>query len=202
MTTAFRFTSADLEQFPDIEGVRYEIIDGDLYVSRPSDEAHQYTCTVFASSLHVWSAQTGAGLTVPGPGLVFSEDNDVIPDLVWISHARRALARDEKGHYTIAPELVIEVPSPGSVNERRDRDLKLSLYSRQGAQECWIADWQQRLIEVYRRPDASGRPDESGRDSQGLRLVATLFDGELITSPLFPGFACPVSSLWASPISG
>ena len=190
MTVAFRFTSADLELLPEIESVRYEIIDGDLYVSRAPDDIHQYTCTVFTSNLHVWSAQTGAGLTLVAPGLVFSEDNDVIPDLVWISNARRALARDEKGHYRLAPELVIEVLSPGSVNERRDRDLKLNLYSRQGVQEYWIADPRQHLVEVY-------RPDD-----HGLRLVATLFDGELITSPLFPGFACPVSSLWASPISG
>ncbi len=86
MTTAFRFTSADLEQLPDIEGVRYEIIDGDLYVSRAPGEPHQYSCLSLGSALHVWSAQTGLGLTLVAPGLVFAEDDDVIPDLVWISH--------------------------------------------------------------------------------------------------------------------
>jgi Uma2 family endonuclease len=120
---------------------------------------------------------------------VFSEDNDVIPDLVWISHERRALARDDKGHYRIAPELVIEVLSPGSVNERRDRDLKLHLYSRQEVLEYWIVDWQQRLVEVYRR------------EREGLRLETTLADEAVITSPLLPGFACPVSSLWAPAIN-
>lgn len=189
MTVAFRFTSADLERFPDIEGVRYEIIDGELFVSRQPDEAHQYVCTALTFALHGWRLQTGAGLTIGVPGLVFSEDNDVIPDLVWISHERRALARDEKGHYRIAPELVIEVLSPGSVNERRDRDLKLSLYSRQGAREYWIADWQQRLVEVYRP------------EGEALRLVATLSDEAVLTSPLLPGFACQVSSLWAPAVN-
>src|SRR5947208_2498365 len=139
---------------------------------------------MLAVALQGWSLETGAGLTVFAPGLVFSEDNDVIPDLVWISHERRALALDEKGHYTIGPELVIEVLSPGSVNERRDRDLKLNLYSRQGVQEYWIADWQERLVEVYRR------------EATDLRLVDTLVDGDAITSPLLPGFSCPISSLW------
>lgn len=188
VTTAFRFTSADLELLPDIAGVRYEIIDGDLYVSRQPDEAHQYACTVLTFALHGWSIQTGTGLTVPAPGLVFAEDDDVIPDLVWISHRQRALARDEKGHYRLSPELVVEVLSPGVVNERRDRDLKLNLYSRQGALEYWIADWREHIVEVYRREDG------------GLRLVATLRDGELLTSPLLPGFACPVESLWAPPV--
>jgi Uma2 family endonuclease len=188
VTTAFRFTSADLELLPDIEGVRYEIIDGDLYVSRAPGESHQYTCMKFAFPLEGWNQQTGAGFTVPAPGLVFSPDNDVIPDLVWISHARRAAARDEKGHYRLAPELVVEVLSPGSVSERRDRELKLDLYSRQGVLEYWIANWRERLVEVYRRDDG------------GLRLVATLHDGEVLTSPLFPGFGCPISSLWAPPV--
>jgi Uma2 family endonuclease len=188
VTVAFRFTSADLERMPDIPGVRYEIIDGDLFVSRTPDEAHQYVCVALSSALHAWSIQSGAGMAVPTPGLVFSEDNDVIPDLVWISHAQRARARDEKGHYRFAPELVVEVLSPGSVNERRDRDLKLNLYSRQGVQEYWIVDWREHLLEVYRRPEGE------------LVLVATLRDGDVLATPLLPGFTCPVVSLWAPPL--
>jgi Uma2 family endonuclease len=189
VTVAFRFTTADLELMPDIEGVRYEIIDGDLFVSRAPGEEHQFVCTIVNHSLHSWNLVTGAGLVISGPGLVFSEDNDVIPDLVWISHARRAAVTDAKGHYTEAPELVLEVLSPGSVNERRDRDLKLNLYSRQGVKEYWIADWREHSFEIY-------RPVEGG-----LRLAVRLTDGDVITSPLFPGFSCPVSSLWAPPIN-
>lgn len=188
MTVAFRFTSADLERMPDIEGVRYEIIDGDLHVSRQPVEAHQFVCTRFTFALEGWSIQSAAGLTLQVPGLVFSEDNDVIPDVTWISFQRRALALDNKGHYRLAPELVIEVLSPGSVNERRDRELKLNLYSRQGVQEYWIADWMEHLVEVYR--------PEGGE----LRLAATLYDGETLTAPLLPGFSCEISSLWAPPV--
>lgn len=93
-----------------------------------------------------------------------------------------------KDIYRFAPELVIEVLSPGFVNERRDRELKLNLYSRQGVQEYWIADWRQHFVEVY-RPDAGD-----------LRLVATLYDPDTLTTPLLPGFACEVSSLWAPPV--
>jgi Uma2 family endonuclease len=85
VTVGFRFTSADLARMPDIEGVRYEIIDGELYVSRQADEAHQHVCAVLSAVLYNWGTETGAGLVIPAPGLVFSEDNDVIPDLVWIS---------------------------------------------------------------------------------------------------------------------
>jgi Uma2 family endonuclease len=185
MTVAFRFTSADLERLPDLPGVRYEIIEGDLHVSRQPDEQHQYTCGVFGYELHAWSNRTGTGLAVPAPGLVFADDDDVVPDLVWISHARRAIARDDKGHYRVAPELVIEVLSPGAINERRDREVKLKLYARKEALEYWIADGRHHTVEVYRR------------DGGSLQLVETLSDGDVLTSPLLPGFTCSVSSLWA-----
>ena len=93
MTVGFRFTSAGLERMADIEGVRYEIIDGELCVSIEAREWHQYVITALIYALHAWNLRTRTGINVPPPGLVFSEDNDVIPDLVWISHARRAAAR-------------------------------------------------------------------------------------------------------------
>lgn len=186
MTIAFRFTSADLERMPEIDGVRYEIVDGELLVSRQPVEQHQYVCTVLTYELHGWDMTTGRGMTVIAPGLAFSNDDDVIPDLVWISHERRAQALDAQGHYRIAPELVIEVLSPGALNERRDREVKLGLYSRRNVQEYWIANWREHTVDIYRATGVT------------LNLVATLSDGDIITSPLLPGFACPVTRLWAA----
>ena len=34
MSTTRRYTSADLDRLPNVEGVRYEIIDGELFVSK------------------------------------------------------------------------------------------------------------------------------------------------------------------------
>jgi Uma2 family endonuclease len=187
MTIGFRFTSADLDKLPAIEGVRYEIIDGELHVSRQPQVSHQYTCDRLLFALTGWNDQAGAGRAISAPGLVFSEDNDVIPDVVWISLARLAEARDEKGHLRTAPELVVEVLSPGRVNEVRDREIKLGLYSRQGVEEYWIADWERHELSIYRR------------DRGPLRLAATLSDGQVLSSALLPGFACPTSDLWEPP---
>ena len=189
MAVGFRFPQAEFDQLPYVEGARYELIDGELYVSTQPTEGHQYTCTVLTIDLGVWNRQTGAGITVQAPGLVFPDGDNAAPDLVWISFARRAEALDASGHYTLAPELVVEVLSPGGVNERRDREVKLDFYSRRHAQEYWIADWENHTLEVYRH------------DGVTLRLVATLTDGDSLTSPLLPGFTCPVQSLWAPPLS-
>jgi hypothetical protein len=59
----------------------------------------------------------------------------VIPDVVWISKARLAVSLDEAGHLTSAPELIVEVLSPGTANEQRDRQAKLKLYAFRGVQD-------------------------------------------------------------------
>jgi Uma2 family endonuclease len=101
-------------------------------VSKAPDWHHQYTCTRIVWALENWNDQTGAGVTLPAPGLVFAADQDVIPDVVWVSHERLAAISDGAGHFRRAPELVIEVLSAGAENEKRDRETKLKLYSRQG----------------------------------------------------------------------
>jgi Uma2 family endonuclease len=188
MSITRRYTSADLESLPFVEGTRYEIIDGELHVSTQPDWHHQYAGSGVWLALETWSRQTGAGVAITAPGLIFAPDQDVAPDVVWISRARLALVQDRAGHLRGTPELVVEVLSPGTANQRRDRELKLALYSRQGVDEYWIVDWRGRTVQLYRREQGT------------LQLVATLGDGEVLTSPLLPGFACPVATLWAPPV--
>jgi Uma2 family endonuclease len=184
MSVQRRYTSADLDQLPDIEGIRYEIIDGELFVSKAPGLEHQYVCVVLASALHVWCTTVGHGRAYGAPGLVFAEDDDVIPDLVWIGEERLAIGRDAAGHITVGPELAIEVLSPGSANERRDREVKLGLYSRRNVTEYWIVDWRRHTVDVFHRA------------GDGLTRVVTLRDGDTLTSPLLPGFEQRVVELW------
>lgn len=59
----------------------------------------------------------------------------MIPDLVWPSQACLNQGIDEAGHFILPPELIVEVLSPGSQNEKRDTEAKLKLYSTYGIQE-------------------------------------------------------------------
>jgi Uma2 family endonuclease len=112
--------------------------------------------------------------------VLFSQADSVIPDVVWVSQERLAQIEDEAGHLTGAPELVVEVLSPGKQNEFRDKEAKLKLYSVQGVREYWIVDRFTKQVEVYRREKAQ------------LVLVATLLGDDEITSPLLPGFCCSI----------
>jgi len=185
MLVAERFTSADLALMPD-DGKHYEIIEGELHVSRAPGYEHQYTCGRLFKFIDDWNEETGLGVVFVGPGLIFAEDDDVIPDVIWISRDRFERGRDEAGHFVVAPELVIEVLSLGKKNEDRDRKAKLKLYSRRGVQEYWIVDWVNRRVEIYRRK------------LKRLRLAETLLAEDQLTSPLLPEFSCPVQSLFLS----
>ena len=184
MSISPRYTSRDLECLPDIDGVRYEIIDGELFVARQPHWHHQQACTQVGTELTIWNRRTRAGSVAVAPGLIFSPEDNVAPDVVWASRERLARDLDDAGHLTTAPELVIEVLSPGTINEQRDRETKLKLYSRRGVREYWIMDWRARTVQVFRRQDAV------------LVLVATLGDGDEISLPLLSGFSCAVVDLW------
>lgn len=178
-----RWTTADLELFPD-DSNRYEIIDGELLVTRAPHWEHQQTCVKIATQLEIWSEQTNLGKTAFAPGIIFTDTDNVIPDVVWSSNERLAEIIDTAGHLTGAPELVIEVLSPGDKQEKRDRQLKLKLYSIQGVKEYWIFDRQKQQVEVYRR------------QNNVLKLAATLFKTDYLTSPLLPGFSCALESIF------
>ena len=182
-TIANKFTSSDLAFMPD-DGKRYEIIEGELYVSRQPGYEHQYTCNRLGQFLSEWSDQNGLGVVLPAPGVIFAEDDDVAPDVIWVTRERLLKSVDDAGHLHTAPELVIEVLSPGKANEYRDRQAKLKLYSRRGVEEYWIVSWSQRIVEVHRRENAM------------LKLIVTLHDTDALASPLLPGFSCQISKLF------
>lgn len=183
METLPKLTSRDLELMPE-DGKLYELIEGELYVSRQPSWEHQHTCAQIVSSLNVWSKQSGLGTANAAPGLIFAEDDDVAPDVIWISWQNLATALWADGKLHAAPELVIEVLSPGNVNQQRDRQAKLKLYSRRGVQEYWVVDWQRHQLEIYRREQGA------------LILQTTLLDQDKLTSPLLPGFSCLVADLF------
>jgi hypothetical protein len=79
MPTITHWTSKDLDALPQLEGVRYEIIEGDLYVSTAPSLTHQYTCGAVFMALQQWSQTSGLGLAVLTPGVLFADDRDVIP---------------------------------------------------------------------------------------------------------------------------
>jgi Uma2 family endonuclease len=184
MAKSVRWTVVDLERLPE-DGKRREIIDGELFVSTQPQNDHQVTCLNVSFALKSWNDQGGLGVVIPSPGVIFSPEDAVAPDVTWISHSRLAGQLDAAGHLRVAPELVVEVVSPGQENERRDQAAKLLLYGRRGVSEYWILDWRQRQVGIYRR------------DGDVLAFTRLLAEADEIESPILPGFRCPVRQFFA-----
>jgi Uma2 family endonuclease len=184
LTTGVRWTIHDVELLAENEGTRYEIVDGELFVTRAPHFKHQQTCGKIFRQLDVWSESSGLGEAVINPGVLFTESDNVIPDVVWATKETLALMLDERGHLTGAPELVVEVLSGSKEDQKRDKEAKLKLYSSRGVKEYWIADWRSRKLEIY------------CREENQLKLVRTLFSSDELTSSLLADFSCTVNQLF------
>ena len=186
MAQRVRLTIDDLAGFPEDDGNRYELIDGELHVSTAPDLRHQIVGYNVCFALQSWGTPTQAGTAIPAPGVIFSPENAVEPDVVWVSRERlpRIMAEDGKLH--AAPELAVEVLSPGATNARRDREAKRALYAAWGVREYWLIDWRARTVEVYRR------------EGETLKDVGTLREPNRLRSPLLPGFEVAVGDFFAN----
>jgi Uma2 family endonuclease len=188
-TTTERFTTADLDRLDLPEGWRAEIIDGALYMSKAPGWDHQAVVVRLLRLLGDWAGEHGGAVNA-GIGVVYADDDNVIPDVVWISDARLAEGLDAAGHLArVGPELVVEVTSPGAENARRDRETKLALYSRRDALEYWVVDPLARTVAVYARPQ--------GDPPRPLEPRGEFHDQDALTSDLLPGFAVRVATLWS-----
>ena len=184
MASTVHWTSADLVALPHDEWTRYEIIGGELFVSKQPHFYHQHVCGNVYHLLQTWNARTQLGQTIFAPGLIFADDDDVVPDVAWLSNQRLVDALGSDGKLHSAPELIIEVLSPGAKNERRDREAKMRLYSRRGVREYWILDWKLQSIEVFRSKNDEFAP------------VLVLIKGDKLESPLLPGLSVAVDQLF------
>jgi Uma2 family endonuclease len=129
--------------------------------------------------------QHRVGRVVATPGINFDVVDAVIPDLVYISHERLAQI-EHGGRLHGAPELIIEILSPGNENRHRDEVIKRQTYGKFGVSEYWIVDPEQRTIAAYRLKDGV------------LRLEATFAAQHQLTTPL-PDFALAVGGIFAAP---
>jgi Uma2 family endonuclease len=176
-------TISDLEVLPE-DGQKYELIGGGLYVSRAPHIHHQLVISNITGSLFVYLSKFPIGKVAPSPGVIFTEYDAVIPDIVFVTNERYKQIVSPEGKLMGAPNLAIEILSLGADNLRRDRVVKRRLYGEHGVKEYWIVDLFTLSVEIYRLQE------------DGLALMETLRVDESITSPLLPDFALRVSDIF------
>ena len=138
----------DLESLPD-DGNMYELFEGELSVAKAPSLKHQELITNIATILNIYLWQNPVGQIWVTPGVIFDEYNSAIPDLVFI--AKERISQIASGiHIVGAPDLAIEIMSPGTENVRRDQIVKRQTYAKFGIKEYWIVEPLVEIIEITR----------------------------------------------------
>ncbi len=179
-TTVRPLTYDDLLQTPD-DGDRYEIIGGELVVTAQAIPVHQEICVrLFRLADRATEYGVLGRVYTPSPDVELGPHDIVVPDLVFVSNARRAIVTPTriKG----APDLVVEVLSPST--RGRDLGVKRDLYAAAGVSEAWWVDARGRTV------DAFGLRD-------GRYLALPVADDGSIRSAALPGMVVAPDALFA-----
>ncbi|MHB8510592.1 MAG: Uma2 family endonuclease [Actinomycetota bacterium] len=173
------YTYADLAAFPN-DGMRRELLDGELLVSPSPKPRHQEVSLRLTLSIGNHVAHRGGGRLFYAPlDVVLSERSVLEPDLLFILDGQIEILTE--ANVQGAPALVIEIVSDSRIDRVRKRDL----YERFGVAEYWIVDPEADRIEILRR------------DKDGFGKPIIVEPGETLTTPLIPGLSIDVSTIFA-----
>jgi Uma2 family endonuclease len=142
---AFRreWTANELQDLPN-DGQRYEVIDGELFVTPARSADHQAALGILYIRLAEYLARERIGYVCFSPAdITFSPRRSVQPDLFVVPpvNGRRPRAYSDMKHLLLA----VEGLSPGTA--RLDRVNKRKLYREEGVEEFWIVDLDARTFE-------------------------------------------------------
>jgi len=177
-----KMTIADLERLPD-DGNRYELINGELFVSAAPLMSHQRASKRLFRKLdeyveshdlgEVYYAPLDVDLTLPGA----TGDTRVQPDILFVAKARVNIIQERVQG---APDLVVEILSESTA--RVDLFDKRDAYRAAAVKEYWVVNPGDQTVTVYRF--ATGEP----------RLV--LSPKDTLTTPVLPGFQLSVAYIF------
>ena len=183
-----RYTVDDLDFMPEDDN-RYELIGGKLFMSRAPHLDHQRTVTNLIYQFQSYLEKNPIGEIFTTPGVIFSKEDAVIPDLVFATHEtvrKNVAGTNDKfdGKFLAAPELIIEILSYGKKDIERDRVVKRELYGKYRVKEYWIIDGMFNTIEVYRL------------EEKGLERVKRFEIQESIETPLLTDFSLKLTDIF------
>ncbi|MGH7491036.1 MAG: Uma2 family endonuclease [bacterium] len=174
------YTYREYLTLPD-DGKRYEIIEGKLYMSPAPAITHQIILKRLLYIIENFLIQNPLGELLPAPtDVILSEINILQPDLLFVAKENYEILTHE--NVQGAPDLVVEILSPGTA--KRDRTSKLETYSEFGVVEYWIVDEEKQTVEVWQRKD------------RRLVCEAILTVSQTLKTALLPGLEIPLAQVF------
>ena len=181
--TSTRLTADEYFALPPTE-YRTQLVDGEVVVTEASVRHQRVTGEIFLL-LTLWLREHPGNGEAGIPVDVHLDDHNVFaPDVWWVPDDARP-DRDAK-RIVGPPALAVEVRSPSTW--RYDLGTKRSTYERLGLAELWLVDTGSESVLVYRR---------SAPTATTFDVALELEAGEVLTTPLLPGFALALGELFA-----
>lgn len=158
-----------------------ELVEGRIVRMSPTGSAHGWIESYLAHLLSNFVLPRNLGWLLTGePGIYIRRNPDTVraADVAFVS--RQRTPQLPRGYLDVAPELVVEIMSPGDLWQ--DVRSKLHDYFSIGVDQVWIVEPERQTVLLYRSPT----------DSEEFTLGDVL-QGEGILQ----GFELPVASLFA-----
>jgi Uma2 family endonuclease len=183
MNTITQLTTAeDLLRIPD-DDFRYELVKGELIRMPPAGSAHGNAAMKLGWRLaqRVETGRLGVVFAAE-TGFKLASDPDTVRgiDIAFVSQRRVEEAGDVQGYWPGAPDLAVEVVSPGDTYTEVEE--KVEDYLQAGSKAVWVVNPQRRTIAVYR----------------SLSDVVILTERDILDAgEVVPGFRCRVNEIFA-----
>ena len=179
-TTLRRSTASELFGMPD-DGFRYELVKGELRRMPPSGGEHGAVVFNLSGLLapHVKVIGQGFGAET---GFKITSDPDTVraAGIAYVRRERIPEAGIPKNFWELAPDLVVDVLSPGDTCSEVEEKVEDWLTA--GVRAVWVVNPKRRGVTVYR----------------SMTDVTRLSEGdELDGGDVVPGFRCKVSEIFA-----
>jgi Uma2 family endonuclease len=143
--TARAWTIEELQRLPD-DGNKYELVEGELFVTPAPNETHETILARLHQLLVPYVAANDLGAVYRPRAVVRTRGSEVEPDLMVRAERMRPKTSWEKAPL---PILVVEVASDST--RRRDYGPKRDWYMKIGVAEYWIVDGDACEITVVRQ---------------------------------------------------
>lgn len=142
--TKTRMTAAKFFELPESNSP-IELLNGELVVS-PTPIPHHQDAVGNTFVLLKQIAKTVGGKAYVAPlEIYFDDDNVPQPDVMWIAPTNLQVIGEKR--LEGAPDLIVEVLSPGTA--KNDKETKFRLYEKYGVCEYWIVDPVHQLVDVW-----------------------------------------------------
>ena len=173
-------TADDLLMMPDL-GVRRELVRGEVREMAPPGEEHSETHTELARLLgnHVRAHALGRVYVELGFRIASDPDTVLLPDVSFVRADRVAAGPRNPGYRSGAPDLVVEVLSPGDSFDEVEE--KVFEWLAAGCRMVVLLNPRRRTATVYRSPG----------DFVRLTVADVLDGGDVV-----PGWKLPLRELF------